>query len=95
LATVADDDPGTIWTPVALANWYAKGERSSVEVASATTALCYHTGLAPVPLLRWVLVRDAQEEFGPLALLCTDLTAQPAQILKILSWFVSCAGRWR
>jgi hypothetical protein len=85
LATVADD-PGTIWTPVAVANWYGKGERS-VEVASAT-ALWYHTGLPPVPL-RWVLVRDPQEEFGPQALLCTDLTAEPAQIL---SWFVL---RWQ
>jgi hypothetical protein len=27
--------PGTIWTPVAVANWYGKGERT-IEVASAT-----------------------------------------------------------
>jgi len=39
--------------------------------------------------LRWVLVRDPQEEFAPQALLCTDLTAEPAQIL---SWFVL---RWQ
>jgi hypothetical protein len=82
----AADAPGTIWTPVAVANWYGKGERT-VEVASAT-ALWYHTGLPPVPL-RWVLVRDPQEEFTPQALLCTDLTAEPAQIL---SWFVL---RWQ
>jgi hypothetical protein len=86
LAAVADD-PSTIWTPVVVANWYGKGERT-VEVTSAT-AVWYHTGLPPVPL-RWVLVRDPQEEeFAPQALLCTDLIAEPAQIL---SWFVL---RWQ
>ena len=82
----AADAPGTIWTPVAVANWYGKGERT-LEVASAT-AVWYHTGLPPVPL-RWVLVRDPREEFAPQALLCTDLTAESAQIL---SWFVL---RWQ
>jgi len=85
LAAVTND-PGTIWTPVVVGNWYGKGERT-VEVASAT-AVWYHTGLPPVPL-RWVLVRDPQEEFASQALLCTDLTAEPAQIL---SWFVL---RWQ
>lgn len=47
-----------------------------------------HTGLPPVPL-RWVLVRDPQGQFEPQALLCTDLVADPAQIL---AWFVL---RWR
>jgi hypothetical protein len=69
-----------------VADWYGKGERA-VEVASAT-AVWYHTGLPPVPL-RWVLIRDPQEKFEPQALLCTDLAAQPAQIL---SWFVL---RWK
>ena len=85
LAAVANA-PGTIWTPVAVSNWYGSGERT-VEVASAT-AVWYHTGLPPVPM-RWVLVRDPQEEFAPQALLCTDLAAEPAQIL---SWFVL---RWQ
>ena len=85
LAAVANN-PGTTWTPVVIANWYGKGERT-VEVTSAT-AVWYHTGLAPVHL-RWVLVRDPQEEFAPQALLCRALTAEPAQIL---SWFVL---RWQ
>jgi hypothetical protein len=85
LAAVADA-PGTTWTPVALANWHGKGERT-VEVASAT-ALWYHAGLPPVPL-RWVLLRDPQEELAPQALLCTDLSAEPT---RILSWFVL---RWQ
>jgi hypothetical protein len=82
----AADAPGTIWRPVTVANWYGKGART-VEVASST-AIWYHTGLPPVPL-RWVLVRDPQEEFALQALLCTDLTAEPGQIL---SWFVL---RWQ
>src|SRR5215210_5640490 len=85
LAAVADE-PSTTWMPVVVADWYGKGERT-VEVASAT-AVWYHTGLPPVPL-RWILIRDPQGEFAPQALLCTDLTAQPAQIL---SWFVL---RWQ
>jgi hypothetical protein len=79
-------EPSTVWKPVAVTEWYGKGERT-VEVASAT-AVWYHTGLPPVPL-RWVLIRDPQEKFEPQALLCTDLAAEPA---RILSWFVL---RWK
>jgi predicted ATPase len=61
-------------------------QAAQVEVASAT-AVWYHTGL-PVPL-RWVLIRDPQENFEPQALLCTDLAAEPA---RILSW---CVLRWK
>ena len=39
--------------------------------------------------LRWVLIRDPQGEFATQALLCTDLTTAPAQIL---TWFVQ---RWQ
>jgi hypothetical protein len=50
-----------------------------VEVASAT-AVWYSTGLPAVPI-RWVLVRDPQGEFATQALVCTDLGADPEQIL--------------
>jgi hypothetical protein len=79
-------DPATVWTASTVAHWYGTGERQ-VEVVSAT-AVWYHTGLPPVPL-RWVLVRDPQGHFATQALLCTDLTAGPAQIL---AWFVR---RWQ
>jgi hypothetical protein len=85
LAAVVDD-PSTAWSPIVVANWYGKMERT-VEVASAT-AVWYHTGLPPVPL-RWVLIRDPQEKFEPQALLCTNLGAEP---VRILSWFVL---RWQ
>jgi hypothetical protein len=39
--------------------------------------------------LRWVLIRDPQEEFDTQALLCTDLAIDPRQII---SWFVR---RWQ
>jgi hypothetical protein len=79
-------DPATTWSPVVVAAWYGAGPRT-VEVASAT-AVWYHTGLPPVPI-RWVLVRDPLGHFDTQALLCTDLAAEPAQIL---AWFVL---RWR
>jgi len=79
-------DPATVWTPLTVANWYGRGERA-VEIAT-DTAVWYHAGLPLVPL-RWVLVRDPAGTFDPQALLCTDLTASPAQIL---GWFVQ---RWQ
>jgi hypothetical protein len=66
--------------------WYGRGERL-VEVATAT-AIWYHTGLPPVAI-RWVLIRDPLGHFKSQALLCTDLTLPPAQIL---TWFVQ---RWQ
>ena len=39
--------------------------------------------------IRWVLIRDPEGQFDPQALLGTDLTAEPAQIL---GWFVL---RWQ
>jgi hypothetical protein len=85
LAAVADD-PTTDWTSLTVAQWYGSGERT-VEVASAP-AVWYHPGQPPVPL-RWVLIRDPQARFATQALLCTDLSATPGQIL---AWFVQ---RWQ
>jgi hypothetical protein len=58
-----------------------------IEIVS-DTAVWYHSGQPVVPL-RWVLIRDPQGKFKPQALLCTDLTVQPDQIVK---WFVL---RWQ
>ena len=79
-------DRATARTTVTVADWYGEGARA-VEVAS-DTAVWYHTGLPPAPI-RWGLVREPQGQFEPPALLCTDLDAEPAQIL---AWFVL---RWR
>jgi hypothetical protein len=57
-------------------------------LVNPATAVWYHSGMPPLPI-RWVLVRDLHEEFEPQALLCTDLTGEPEQILE---WVVL---RWR
>jgi len=84
--SVVAEDPGTAWEPTTIENWYGSEQRA-VEVASQT-AVWYSSGLFAVPV-RWVLIRDPQEEFKTQALLCTDLDADPQ---KVLRWFVM---RWQ
>ncbi len=79
-------DPATRWTTVIVPRWYSQGPRE-VEIVSET-CVWYHTGMPVVPM-RWVLIRDPQGTFAPQALLCTDLAADPVQIV---SWFVL---RWQ
>jgi hypothetical protein len=78
-------EPRTAWQTVTL-RWYG-GVPRLVELASGT-AVWYHPGKPVVPL-RWVLIRDPQGEFLPQALLCTDTTVSPQQIVE---WFVL---RWQ
>jgi hypothetical protein len=80
------EDPATVWEPTKIANWYGNGERM-VEIASAR-AVWYSTGLFAVPV-RWVLIRDPEGGFKTQALLCTDLDADPEEILR---WFMM---RWQ
>jgi hypothetical protein len=80
------EDERTGWKLVIIPDWYGEGLRK-VEIVSAT-AVWYHNGMPPLPI-RWVLVRDPKGRFKPQALLCTDLTVKPEQILK---WFIL---RWR
>ena len=79
------DQPQVTWASAEVA-WY-DGITRAVELTSQT-AVWYRSGKPPVPL-RWVLVRDPQGEFTPQALLCTDPSADPTQILE---WFVL---RWQ
>jgi DDE superfamily endonuclease len=85
LATVLHD-PHTRWRRVRVSHWYRQAERE-VEIVSET-GVWYHPGEPVVPI-RWILVRDPEGKFRPQALLCTDLTAEPEQIL---GWFVQ---RWQ
>lgn len=80
------EDTQTLWKKVVIPDWYGEGRRE-VEIASAT-AVWFHSGMPPLPI-RWVLIRDPKGKFKSQALLCTDLTANPEQILK---WFVM---RWQ
>src|SRR5215470_7124106 len=78
-------DPQTRWTRLMVAHWYG-GEARAVEVCTET-AVWYHSGLPPVAI-RWLLIRDPQEEFAAQALVTTQLDHTPAQMLE---WFVR---RW-
>ena len=77
-------DPATVWETLTVP-WYGGGT-AQVEAATGA-ALWYHRGGPPVPL-RWVLLRDPHGRFDPQALLSTDPTVPPAQIV---AWFVA---RW-
>ncbi len=79
------DMPDTTWKPIEV-QWY-DGQTRGLELAS-DTAVWYHTGKTPVPL-RWVLIRDPQDELEPSCLLCTDQMGTPQQIVE---WFVM---RWQ
>ncbi len=79
-------DECTHWRSVHVPGWYGAGERT-IEITSAT-AVWQHGGLPVVPI-RWVLIRDPLNRFVPQALLCTDPTRDPAQIV---GWFVQ---RWQ
>jgi DDE superfamily endonuclease len=79
-------DAATSWHRVTMSGWYGEGERR-VEFASGT-AVWRHAGMPVVPI-RWVLVRDPVGRFNPQALLCTDTTQNPEQVLR---WFIQ---RWQ
>jgi len=78
-------DAATVWTAITVP-WYG-GQTAAVEVVSGT-ALWYHAG-QPSVSLRWVLLRSPTGQFESQALLCTDPTATPEQII---GWFVL---RWQ
>jgi hypothetical protein len=78
-------DRTTVWATRTVP-WYGGGT-AHIEVATGI-AIWYHAGAPPVGL-RWVLLRDPHGQFDPQALLCTDPTVAPAQII---AWFVT---RWQ
>jgi len=76
----------TVWETIRVDNWYGQGP-TQIEITS-DTAVWYHSGMPAVPI-RWVLIRDPKGRFKTRALLCTDQSASPLQILQ---WFVR---RWQ
>jgi hypothetical protein len=77
-------NPRTRWRRLKVTGWYGRSERL-VEIVSGT-AVWHHPGRM-VPI-RYVLARDVAGELRPQAFLCTELDAQPVDILR---WFVR---RW-
>jgi DDE superfamily endonuclease len=78
-------DAHTVWTTVSL-SWY-DGQVRDMQITSAC-AVWFHFGKPALPI-RWVLVRDPQRAYDPLALLSTDPTVDP---LSIVTWYVQ---RWQ
>ena len=78
-------DETTVWRSVSVTNWY--GNQTQLLDIVSDTAVWYHSGAA-VPI-RWVLVRDPAGDFEPQAFFCTDVVADP---IDILGWFVR---RWQ
>jgi hypothetical protein len=68
----------TRWRRFKVNGWYGRSERL-LQIVSGT-AIWHHPG-RPVPI-RYVLVRDVAGEFKPQAFLCTDLDANPLDILR-------------
>jgi hypothetical protein len=71
------DDPNTVWTRLTLP-WYRQSQRE-LDIVTFT-AVWFHYGLSAVPI-RCVLIRDVAGKFAPQALLSTDLSLTPEQIL--------------
>jgi len=84
LSTLSDvlSNEQTVWQKITVDNWYGQGP-TPVEITS-DTAVWYHNGMPAVPI-RWVMIRDPNGKFETRALLSTDPSATPTQILK---WFV-------
>jgi len=68
----------TRWQTATVPNWYGNTGRR-IQFCSGT-AIWYHGGLPPASI-RWVLIRDPQGRFDPLALLSTDSAAKPLDIV--------------
>jgi len=77
-------NPRTRWRRLRVSGWYGRDERM-LDIFSGTAL--WHKPGHRVPI-RYVLVRDPTGELEPQAFLCTDLDADP---LDILRWFVR---RW-
>ena len=71
-------DRKTCWQTATVPHGYGNLGRR-IQLCSGT-AIWYHGGLPPAAI-RWVLIRDPQGRWAPLALLCTDLSAKPLDII--------------
>jgi hypothetical protein len=79
-------DRKTVWRSITVPHWYGTGPRT-IQLATGT-AVWYRIA-SPVVPIRWVLIRDPQQQFRPQALLCTATQVAPWQIVQ---WFVL---RWQ
>lgn len=78
-------DENTVWKTVMVYDWYDQAEKK-LEIVS-DTCLWYNHGT--IVHIRYVLIRDPEGSFDPLAFLSTDVTMQPDAIISVF------ALRWR
>ncbi len=74
LSAVAQGPDDAGWKPLTITGWYG-GQERTVEMVSET-AVWHSTGLLPAVPLRWVLIRDPQEEFATQALCCAPTSTR-------------------
>jgi hypothetical protein len=79
------DYPDSLWLS-SLVTWYG-GELHRLEILTDTALWNTPSESQPLPI-RWVLIRDPNGKFKTAALMCTDLTATPEQII---AWYTA---RW-
>jgi hypothetical protein len=79
----------TCWRELTLTQWYDNGSNEERVLEVATGTAVWSGSGKPVVPIRWVLIRDPRGEFKPQALLSTDLTLEPEQIV---AYFVR---RWQ
>ncbi len=72
------EHPTTVWTSVQVPQWYGQGAKAML--ITSGTAWWFHTGKPAVPI-RWVLLKAADNNAQPAALLSTDVDLEPLQIL--------------
>lgn len=78
-------DSKTNWRSITVPQWYNRGPKEMLMTTG--TSVWYHTGKPPVPI-RWVLVKAADGSGEVAALLSTNLTLSP---LDIINYFIR---RW-
>lgn len=79
------DDANTQWQTWTINEWY--GQKQKIVQIATGTALWYKSGYPIIPI-RWVLIKDPDGQFDPMALLCTDLELKP---LDVICFFIR---RW-
>ena len=79
------DQDDARWSRVSVV--WQDGTTRALELCSQT-AIWYHSGKPPVSI-RWVFIRDPLGQLRTQALLCTETTVDPVQVIQ---WF---ALRWR
>ncbi len=73
------EDPKSKWKTITISEWYGQKDKK-LQILSGTS-IWYKSGMPLVPN-RWVLIKDPEAQFDPIALLCTDLEIKAVDIIR-------------